>query len=56
MDTVKKSGGAIRGKPMNIPGIGEFVMFKDTEGNRVGMLQAIKMQRTTGRNKMENKK
>ncbi len=43
MDAVKKSGGAIRGKPMNIPGIGEFVMFKDTEGNRVGMLQAIKM-------------
>jgi len=39
MDAVKKSGGENIGKPMNIPGIGDFIMFKDTEGNRVGMLQ-----------------
>ena len=39
MATVKKAGGKILGKPMNIPGIGMFVMFKDTEGNKVGMLQ-----------------
>ena len=25
-----------------IPGIGDFVMFKDTEGNRVSMLQMDK--------------
>jgi predicted enzyme related to lactoylglutathione lyase len=43
MEMMKKSGGKILGKPMNIPSIGKFVMFKDTEGNRVGMLQAIKM-------------
>ena len=39
MGLVKKSGGDIISKPMTIPGIGDFVMFKDTEGNRVGMLQ-----------------
>jgi len=39
MGVVKKAGGKIQGKPMDIPGIGTFVMFKDTEGNRVGMLQ-----------------
>lgn len=36
---VKKAGGKILGKPMNIQGIGTFVMTKDTEGNRIGMLQ-----------------
>lgn len=39
MNVVKKAGGKITGKPMYIPGIGKFVMIKDTEGNRVGMLQ-----------------
>lgn len=43
MDMVKKSGGEVLGNPMNIPGIGDFVMFKDTEGNRVGMLQPSQM-------------
>ena len=43
MKMVKKSGGEILGNPMNIPGIGDFVMFKDTEGNRVGMLQPKNM-------------
>lgn len=39
MVIVKKNGGKVLGKPINIPGIGNFVMFKDTEGNRMGMLQ-----------------
>lgn len=43
MELVKKSGGKVQGKPMDIPGIGNFVMVKDTEGNRVGMLQATSM-------------
>jgi predicted enzyme related to lactoylglutathione lyase len=43
METVKKAGGEIQGEPMDIPGIGKFVMFKDTEGNRVGMLQPVGM-------------
>lgn len=44
MDIIKKAGGKIIGEAMNITGIGEFVMFKDTEGNQVGMLEPIKMQ------------
>jgi predicted enzyme related to lactoylglutathione lyase len=39
INLTNKSGGKVLGKPMKIPGIGQFVMFKDTEGNRVGMLQ-----------------
>lgn len=40
MKMVKKAGGKVLGKPMEIPGIGNFVSIKDTEGNRVGMLQS----------------
>jgi uncharacterized protein len=40
---VKKAGGKIIGKPMDISGIGKFVMIKDTEGNQVGMLQPFQM-------------
>lgn len=39
MGIVKKAGGKVLGKPIDIPGIGNFVMFTDTEGNQVGMLQ-----------------
>lgn len=39
METVKKAGGTVLGKPMDIPGVGTFVMIHDTEDNRVGMLQ-----------------
>lgn len=42
MGIVKKAGGKIIGKPMDIPGIGKFVMCKDTEGNRIGMLQPMR--------------
>lgn len=43
MKVVKRAGGKIIGKPMEIPGIGRFVMSKDTEGNKIGMLQPAKM-------------
>ena len=36
---VKEAGGEVLGEPMDIPNIGLFIMFKDTEGNQVGMLQ-----------------
>ena len=36
---VSAGGGKIIGSPVDIPGIGLFVAFTDTEGNRVGMLQ-----------------
>lgn len=43
MEKVKAGGGTVEGEPQEIPGIGTFVMIKDTEGNRVGMLQPIPM-------------
>lgn len=39
---VKKAGGKVLGKPIDIPGIGTFVMIKDSESNQVGMLQPVK--------------
>jgi len=39
MKKVKKAGGKVLGKPWDIPGIGLYVSFIDTEGNRVSMLQ-----------------
>lgn len=39
MAKVKESGGEILGEPMEIPGVGLYVSFRDTEGNRVGMLE-----------------
>jgi uncharacterized protein len=39
MTNVEKSGGKVLGEPMDIPGIGLYVSFFDTEGNRVGMIQ-----------------
>ena len=43
MKMVKTAGGTIEGEVMDIPGVGKFVSFVDTEGNRVGMLQPIGM-------------
>ena len=39
MAKVTKAGGKVLGEPMEIPGIGQYVSFIDTEGNRVSMLQ-----------------
>ena len=36
---IKTSGGKILNEPMEIPGIGLYVSFIDTEGNRVSLLQ-----------------
>ena len=36
---VAKAGGKLLGDPMEIPGVGQYVSFYDTEGNRVSMLQ-----------------
>lgn len=44
IETVKNAGGEILGEPMDIPGIGNYVSIKDTEGNIVGMLQPAPMQ------------
>jgi predicted enzyme related to lactoylglutathione lyase len=39
--SVIDAGGKVLGEPMEIPGVGQYVSFTDTEGNRVSMLQAI---------------
>ena len=36
---VADAGGKVLGVPMDIPGVGQYVAFTDTEGNRVSMLQ-----------------
>ena len=41
MKKVTGAGGKVLGEPMEIPGIGEYVSFTDTEGNRVSILQPL---------------
>jgi uncharacterized protein len=36
---VTKASGKVLGDPMDIPGVGKYVSFIDTEGNRVSLLQ-----------------
>lgn len=36
---VKAANGTILGEPMDIPGVGMYVQFKDTEGNQLSILQ-----------------
>jgi len=38
---VAEAGGRVLGEPMEIPGVGQYVSFTDTEGNRVSMLQPV---------------
>jgi len=40
---VNDAGGKVLGEPMEIPGIGQYVSFNDTEGNRVSILQPSNM-------------
>jgi len=39
MKKVEASGGKVTGEPVDIPGIGAYVAFIDTEGNRLSMLE-----------------
>jgi uncharacterized protein len=39
MKMIEDAGGKLLGKPMDIPGIGRYVSFSDTEGNRVSILE-----------------
>jgi hypothetical protein len=41
MKKVAQAGGKNLGEPMDIPGIGKYISFYDTEGNRVAMLQPL---------------
>ena len=42
MKKVEAAGGKVSGEPMEIPGVGWYVSFFDTEGNRVSMLQPLR--------------
>lgn len=41
MSRVAGAGGEVIGEPMQIPGVGHYVAFRDTEGNRNSMLQPV---------------
>jgi predicted enzyme related to lactoylglutathione lyase len=41
MKSVAAAGGKVLGEPLPIPGVGQYVAFFDTEGNRVSMLQPL---------------
>ncbi|HYE39482.1 MAG TPA: VOC family protein [Ramlibacter sp.] len=41
MRAVGEAGGEVLGTPMEIPGVGQYVAFHDTEGNRLSMLQPL---------------
>ena len=41
MDTVNRAGGEVLGEPMEIPGVGQYVAFFDTERNRLSILQPL---------------
>jgi hypothetical protein len=56
MDRVSKAGGRVLGEPMDIPGVGGYVSFMDTEGNRVSLLQPLPMPRASARKRAVAKK
>ena len=41
MRQVADAGGEVLGEPMQIPGVGHYVSFIDTENNRVSLLQPL---------------
>ena len=46
MKKVSAAGGKVLGEPMDIPGVGKYVSFMDTEGNRVSLLQPSSRSQT----------
>ena len=43
--TLERAGGKVLGEPVDIPGVGQYVSFLDTEGNRIGMIQPTTIMR-----------
>lgn len=56
MAKVAKSGGTVLGEPMEIPGIGKYISFTDTEGNYVSLLQPAPMAKPSKPKKAASKK
>jgi predicted enzyme related to lactoylglutathione lyase len=52
---VAAAGGEVLGEPMDIPGIGQYVSFNDSEGNRVSMLQPMRTDLTAKKARAESK-
>jgi predicted enzyme related to lactoylglutathione lyase len=44
MQKVTVAGGEVLGEPMDIPGVGAYVAFYDTERNRLSMLNPLPIQ------------
>jgi predicted enzyme related to lactoylglutathione lyase len=44
MKSVAAHGGKVLGEPMEIPGVGLYVSFNDTEGNRLSLMQPFMKQ------------
>jgi predicted enzyme related to lactoylglutathione lyase len=38
---IVEAGGKLLGEPSDIPGVGKFLSFEDTEGNRLSILQPL---------------
>jgi predicted enzyme related to lactoylglutathione lyase len=43
MKKIDAAGGKVLGEPMDIPTVGAYVSFMDTEGNRTSILQPLPM-------------
>ncbi|MGZ6267095.1 MAG: VOC family protein [Candidatus Limnocylindrales bacterium] len=41
IEAVRKAGGTVAGEIQDIPGVGRFIYATDTEGNRLGLLEAL---------------
>jgi predicted enzyme related to lactoylglutathione lyase len=44
IEKVKAAGGTVAGERQTVPGIGDTIYVKDTEGNTVGLIQAVPRQ------------
>ena len=56
MAKVADAGGEVLGEPMDIPGVGAYVSFADTEGNRVSLLQPLSMAKPAKKKAAAKKK
>lgn len=43
VEKIKSAGGKLLGEPMDIPGIGKYISFYDTENNRLSILKPVDM-------------
>lgn len=44
IEKVKAAGGTVAGEKQSVPGIGDTIYVKDTEGNTIGLIQALPRQ------------